>query len=309
MKIEIADLKFILQLKRIGSLAGLAREENVTPPAITKRLHQLESRIGARLVMRTTRRFHLTHEGHLLAQRATVVLNEMRSIEEALGERTQAIAGKLKVHGPFGFGRKYLAPLMAKFHSNHPKIEAQLVLSDNLILPSHNAQDSDAFDISISIGNIPDSRWVAHPIANNKRILCASPTYLACSPQLNIPSDLIEHACLVLRENAEDVTLWRFARTGSKKYEHIRVNAMMESNDGDVIRQWCEAGKGIMVRSEWDVAPSISDGTLIELLPQFRLPDANIVALVPQSRVTSARVKLFIEFLRTTFHPRPPWVS
>jgi len=309
MNIEIADLKFILQLKRIGSLAGLAREENVTPPAITKRLHQLESRIGARLVMRTTRRFHLTHVGHLLAQRATVVLNEMRSIEEALGERTQAIAGKLKVHGPFGFGRKYLAPLMAKFHSNHPKIEAQLVLSDNLILPSHNTHDSDAFDISISIGNIPDSRWVAHPIANNKRILCASPTYLASSPQLNTPGDLVQHACLVLRENAEDVTLWRFARTGSKKFEHIRVNAMMESNDGDVIRQWCEAGKGIMVRSEWDVAPSISDGMLIELLHQFRLPDANIVALVPQSRVTSARVKLFIEFLRTTFHPKPPWAS
>lgn len=311
MKLEIDDLRFILMLDQLGSLAALAREENVTPPAITKRLNQLEARVGIRLVMRTTRRLQLTHEGHLLAQHAAGVLENMRVLEDALLARTQVVAGKLKVHGPLGFGRRYLAPLVADFHTAHPNVETQLVLTDSLDLNHQALHGRDAFDVLISIGQIPDSRWVAHPIAPNRRILCASPKYLARVQAPLTPADLTRHACLVLRENSEDVSMWRFyerdAKRSAKPELTVRVQAAMESNDGGVIHQWCLAGKGIMIRSEWDVASGLASGKLVQLLPQYRLPDADVVALVPQSRVASARAKLFIDALRKAFKPKPAW--
>ncbi|WP_231906523.1 LysR family transcriptional regulator [Cupriavidus gilardii] len=326
MKLTIDDLRFVLALDRLGSLAALAREENVTPPAVTKRLSQLEARLGIRLALRTTRRLQLTHEGHLLAQHATGVLEHMQTIEEALQQRSQAVAGKLKVHGPFGFGRRYLGPLLAQFQTTHPNLEVQLYLSDNLMLPRQPVHGRDAFDVLVSIGAIPDSRWVAHRIAPNRRLLCAAPEYLAKAPPLLHPADLVRHACLVLRENDEDVTLWRFAgrdgkdtakggsrnarknADGDNAREHtVRVRPTMESNDGDVVHQWCLAGKGIMARSEWDVADSLASGRLVALLPGYRLPDADVVALVPQSRVASMRTRLFVEMLRKALGPRPPW--
>jgi len=319
MKLDIEDLRFILALDRLGSLAALAREENVTPPAVTKRLGQLEARLGIRLAQRTTRRLQLTHEGHLLAQHATGVLEQMQVIEEALQQRSQVLAGKLKVHGPFGFGRRYLGPLLAQFHSTHPSLEVQLYLSDNLMLPRQPVHGRDAFDVLISIGTVPDSRWIAHRIAPNRRILCAAPEYLAKAPALETPADLERHACLVLRENDEDVTLWRFAeedgndslsrqpRPARSRELTVRVRPTMESNDGDVVHHWCLTGKGIMARSEWDVADELAAGRLVALLPAYRLPDADVMALVPQSRQSSMRTQRFVEMLRNALGPRPPW--
>ncbi|MGO4330386.1 LysR family transcriptional regulator [Cupriavidus sp. 2TAF22] len=323
MKLDIEDLRFVLALDRLGSLAALAREENVTPPAVTKRLGQLEARLGIRLAQRTTRRLQLTHEGHLLAQHATGVLEQMQAIEEALQQRSQAVAGKLKVHGPFGFGRRYLGPLLAQFHGTHPNLEVQLYLSDNLMLPRQPVHGRDAFDVLVSIGEIPDSRWIAHRIAPNRRILCAAPEYLAKVPPLETPADLERHACLVLRENEEDVTLWRFTcddgakdggnsqsqnpRHARSREQTVRVRPTMESNDGDVVHHWCLTGKGIMARSEWDVADELLSGRLVALLPAYRLPDADVMALVPQSRQSSMRARLFVEMLRKALGPRPPW--
>lgn len=302
MKLDIDDLRFILALDRLGSLAALARAENITPPAVTKRLNQLEARLGVRLAQRTTRRLQLTHEGLLLAQHASGVIEQMQAIEDALQARSQVVAGKLKVHGPFGFGRRYLAPLLRQFQLDHPKLEVQLYLSDNLMLPRQQLHGSDAFDVLLTIGHIPDSRWVAHRLAPNRRILCAAPAYLQRAPELRTPADLARHACLVLRENEEDVTLWRFADGAT-----VRVRPAMESNDGDVIHQWCLAGQGIMIRSEWDVHDSLASGKLVAILPRHRLPDADITALVPQSRVASARAARFIDLLRSAFAPQPPW--
>ncbi|WP_233237960.1 LysR substrate-binding domain-containing protein [Bordetella sp. LUAb4] len=318
MKLDIEDLRFILALAQHGSLAALARAENVTPPAITKRLNQLEARLGLRLALRTTRRLQLTHEGHLLTRHATDVLDRMQAIEDALQERSQVISGKLKVHAPFGFGRRYLAPLLARFHEDHPNVEVQLSLSDSL-LPPPSAHGRDAFDVVISIGELPDIRWVSHPVAPNRRLLCAAPAYLAHAPALDSPQDLAAHACLVLRENDEDVTLWRFAYAkGARKESRggsvanaqphtIRVHPTLESNDGDVIHQWCLAGQGVMIRSEWDVASNLTTGKLVALLPHYRLPDADVVALVPAAHVESPRARRFIDLLRKAFRPQPPW--
>jgi len=307
MKLDIDDLRFVLALDRVGSLAALAREENVTPPAVTKRLGQLEARLGVRLAMRTTRRLQLTHEGHLLAQHATGVIERMQAIEEALQQRSQVVAGKLKVHGPFGFGRRHLAPLLDAFRASHPQVEVQLFLSDNLMLPSQPVHGRDAFDVLVSIGEMPDSRWVAHRLAPNRRILCAAPAYLRGAPPIDSPADLARHACLVLRENDEDVTLWRL-RHHDGTQATVRIDPVLACNDGGAARHWALAGMGILVRSEWDVAGLLRQGRLVELLPDWRLPDADIVALVASRQARSARTEHFLRHLHE-LGDHAPWLQ
>jgi DNA-binding transcriptional LysR family regulator len=146
---------------------------------------------------------------------------------------------------------------------------------------------------------------VAYPIAPNSRFICAAPSYLAVHPAPAEPKELTAHDCIVLRENNEDVTLWRFWKRRNEVA--VRVPAMLSSNDGAVVKQWALAGKGLFVRSEWDVADSLASGELVRVLTGWSLPDADVVALAPRRAGMSARAKLFLSFLQSRFQPVPPW--
>jgi DNA-binding transcriptional LysR family regulator len=119
------------------------------------------------------------------------------------------------------------------------------------------------------------------------------------------PVDLAGHECITLRENNEDVSLWKFI--GGEAGRHVRIDPALVSNDGDVVCQWAIQGKGIIMRSEWDVADALKAGQLAHVLPEWKLAPADIVALVPQRKGMSARVKAFIAFANAHFSPMPPW--
>src|SRR5205823_5148470 len=155
----------------------------------------------------------------------------------------------------------------------------------------------------VHIGQLADSSMVAYPVAPNARFLCASPDYLASRPPPLKPDDLAQHDCIVLRENQEDVTLWRLRR--NRKELAVRVPPVLASNDGDVVKQWALMGKGIMLRSEWDVADHLREGRLVRVMPEWKLPDADVVALLDQRAGMSARVRLFLAFLQARFRPTP----
>jgi DNA-binding transcriptional LysR family regulator len=146
---------------------------------------------------------------------------------------------------------------------------------------------------------------VAYPIAPNARFLCAAPEYLARRPAPTTPDALADHDCIVLRENQEDVTLWRMRRNRSEVA--VRVPPTLWSNDGEVVKQWALMGQGIMLRSEWDVAQDLAAGRLVRVLPEWKLPDADVVVLSEQRTGLPARVRLFLAFLQERFKPRPPW--
>jgi len=297
---DIMDLRFFVAITDSGSLAEAARRLDVTPSAVSQRLRQLESRLGMQLAHRSTRRFRLTEEGELFHAGVVELLADLDNLVDTLRERSGEIAGTLHVGGPLGFGRNHLAPAIAEFHSLHPKLMVSLTLSDVV-----TAADASRFDMIVHIGTMPDSSMVAYRIAPNSRFVCAAPSYLALRGVPSEPKDLAGHDCIVLRENDEDVTLWRFRRKRSELA--VRVPAALSSNDGEVVRQWALAGKGIVMRSEWDVAESLRSGRLVRLLPDWELPDADVVALVASRAGLSARVKLFLSFLQTRFKPLPPW--
>jgi DNA-binding transcriptional LysR family regulator len=298
--IDLDDLRFFQILVKAGSMAVTARNLNVTPSAITQRLQQMERRYGVMLVDRSYRRLRLTGEGELLYEKGALICDDTDDLFDLLKARSGEIAGHLRVEAPFGFGRRYLAPLIAEFHAAHPGLKISLSLFDKL-----QAQGPSASDIVFFIGELRDSSMVSHAIASNGRLLCASPTYLRARGAPADPDELVHHDCLTLNENNEDVSLWRLTR--GKATRCIRISPVLSANDGEVVRDWAIGGKGIAMRSEWDVADFIRSGKLVRVLPEWLMPSADVVALVPQRKRVSARGKAFIDFVRRRFEPLPPW--
>jgi DNA-binding transcriptional LysR family regulator len=300
---DIDDPRFFLNIVRNGSLAGAARVMNVTPSAVTQRLQGLEAKLGVRLLDRGSRKLRLTDEGELFHSESEIITARYDALIDAVRSRRSIVRGHLRVLGTLGFGRKYLAPIIASFHERNPQLEVTLTLSDRWVV-----SDDAPYDVIVHIGELLDSSQVAFRVATNERFLLVSPAYVKRNGVPDSPSALTRHACLVLRENDEDVTLWRFLGA-RRKEQTVRVRAVLASNDGGVIKQWALAGRGVMIRSEWDVADELRSGKLVRLLPQWALPEANVVALVPQRRGMSARSRSFIEFLAARFQPEPPWRS
>jgi DNA-binding transcriptional LysR family regulator len=297
---DATDLRFFVAITEAGSLAEAARRMDVTPSAVSQHLRQMERRLGLQLVQRSTRHFSLTDEGELFYAGAVDLLAQFDQLTDSLRARSGEVAGQLDVCGPLGFGRRYLAPIVADFHTQHPRLQVSLTLADAV-----TASESQRFDLIVHIGHLGDSSRVAYPIAPNARFLCAAPEYLARRPPPLHPDDLASHDCLVLRENQEDVTRWRLRR--HRKEAAVRVPPVLCSNDGEVVKQWALMGKGIMLRSEWDVADHLRAGRLVRVLPDWKPPDADVVALVDQRAGLPARVRLFLAFLQERFKPKPPW--
>jgi DNA-binding transcriptional LysR family regulator len=297
--ISLEDLRFFAVVARHPTLAAAARSLDVSPSAVTQRLRQLEARLRVRLVDRSTRRLVLTDEGELLAERGIAVLGAADEIAEALATRRGAVTGLLRVVAPFGFGRRYVASAAAEFRRLYPESTIALSLSEN---PQRLPEGS--WDVLVHVGELRDSGLISLRLAPNDRVLCAAPDYLRGHPEPGRPEDLRRHDCAALRENDEDVTLWRFTGPAGE-LATVRIDPAMASNDGDVIREWALAGLGVIVRSEWDVAEALEQGRLLRLLPEWRLPSADVTVLLGERNQRTARTSRFIEILKARLSPVP----
>lgn len=297
--ISSEDLRFFDVLTKSASLAEAARKLDVTPPAVTQRLRALETRIGIRLIDRSGRRLTLTDEGALVASHGAVVAEAMEALSEALADRKKAVRGHLRIAAPHGFGRVHVAPVVDAFARAHPGVTVTLDLSDH-----PGARLVESSDVVIHIGPPGPLGQVVTTLAPNRRILCASPGYLADAPPVQSPSDLLRHRCLVVRENDEDVTLWRFQHA-SREPETVRIRPTLCSNDGAVVRDWALAGQGVAIRSEWNVAADLAAGRLKRVLPGWELPPADVVAMLGTRYGRSARTTAFLAMLRQSLSPAP----
>jgi DNA-binding transcriptional LysR family regulator len=293
------DLIFFSVISGSASLADAARKLNVTPPAITQRLKALEQRVGVRLMDRTSRGHSLTDEGELLAAEGAAIIEAMEELAESLSRRTTRVRGKLRIAAPYGFGREYVAPVVAKFARLHLEATVTLELSDH-----PNVLSSDSWDVVIHIGALNSAGRLVTTLAPNGRIVCASPAYLDEHPAIEKPEDLRVHRCLALRENNEDVTLWRFSHS-KHGATTVRIKPAMSTNDGTILRAWAMSGLGIIVRSEWDVADDLAAGRLVRILPKWVCPAADVVALLNARHGRSRRATVFLEMMRDALHPLP----
>lgn len=296
---EAADLSFFALLARHASLAAAAQELGVTPPAVSRRLAGLEKRLGVRLMHRTTRRLSLTPEGERYQEEGERILRDIERLERSLSASRETPRGLLRINATFGFGRRHLGPAVSDFVRQYPEVEAVLQLTDRpLDLAGH------AIDVGIRFGPPPNARVLARRIAANRRLLCAAPAYVAARGQLAEPRDLTGHACIVIRENDSAWNQWKLS--DGRQETTVKVRGGLATNHGEVAVDWALAGHGILLRSEWDVAPYLRDGRLVRLLAPWAGAAADIHAVYPPRHQLSAKVRVFIDFLAERFAPFRP---
>ncbi|MCX7176207.1 MAG: LysR substrate-binding domain-containing protein [Proteobacteria bacterium] len=291
---QLSDLAFFSLMIKCGSLSATARELDVTPSAVSKRLVQMERRLGVRLLNRTTRRLSLTNEGEVYLETARRILADIEELERLVSSSRAAPRGLLKVNATLGFGRNYIAPAISAFARRFPEVTVQLHLTDR---PLNLAEE--ALDVGIRFGELPDARVVARKIADNRRLICAAPGYLKQFGRPQVPDDLTRHNCLVLRQNDAAYGIWRFSK--GRKIDTVKVRGGLSSNDGEVALNWALDGHGILMRSEWDIAKYLRSGRLELLLEDYALPPADIFAIYPEKHNLSAKVRAFVDFLVAHF--------
>jgi DNA-binding transcriptional LysR family regulator len=302
---ELADLRLVTMLARSESLSAAARVLNVTPSALSMRLKKLEKTLGVTLATRDARHMSLTADGARLAREAQGLLSAIEALPDTFREQTAQLAGHIRIAAPFGFGRVHIAPLLARFARENPGIRLQLDLLETPWPHSHAA------DVVIQIGTVRDSSWSARPLLANERWLCASPGYIAARGYPREPREILEHDCICIRENDEDVTLWRVRRRRSDAGREagreagrkpsapttLRVTPAFTTNDGSVARRWAEEGLGLVLRSQWDVADAVAAGKLVRLLSDWDFGSAPVIALVPTRKGRSLRIQALLSYL------------
>jgi len=292
--IQAADLGFFSVLASAGSLSAAARELGITTPAVSKHLALMEARVGLSLVNRTTRRMSLTPEGELYLAHARRILGEIDDLQQLLGVSKATPQGLLRVNATLGFGRSHVAPLISRFARKHPQVEVQLQLSVN-----PPPLTDDAFDVCIRFGAPPDARVIAKYIAPNRRLLCASPAYLARHGTPKVPNDLTRHNCIGIRQGEEAYGVWRLSSGRGKNAttQAVKTRGTLTTNDGEIAVNWALDGHGILQRAEWDIARYLKNGRLVQVLPQHLTPDADLYAVYPQRHQLAARVRAFVDFV------------
>ncbi|SNS36238.1 LysR family transcriptional regulator [Rhodococcoides kyotonense] len=287
---QFDDLEFFDVVARSASLTEAGRALGMSVSSVSKRLSQLEARLGVRLVQRSTRRSTLTPEGERYAAGVAVIVGELAELEESVSGHYAELRGKLLIHSSVGLGRAHIAPLMADFVAAHPRVEVDVELS--AAPPNLSAAP---FDIAIRVGVLQDSRLTAKLLCRNRRVVVASPRYLDTHSAPAVIADLRDHNCIVLRQDEGDFALWRF---GSEVGDSaIRVAGNMISNDGDIATQWCVEGRGVLMRSLWHVGPMLDDGTLVQLLPDVETPAADIHAVYSAAAQVPRRVRAAVDHL------------
>lgn len=304
---ERSDLKLVLAVRDHGSLSAAALSLDVAPPVVSKRLAALEARLGHRLFQRTTRRVSLTPEGEVLCERALVLLQGFAALEAELQERKTEPTGLIRLAATFGFGRLWLGPALASFQERYPRVEVQLQLTEQL--PDLASEGFDGAIWLWSIQGRQAAQWVSRRLARNQRVLVASPGYIKQHGAPANLDDLQHHACLVTRENGnaagERFDTWPLRKNQGKTPARVRVHGPLASNSGELVRDWCVAGRGIMLRSLWDIAPQLESGQLVRVLPDYAMADADIHWLAPYRPDSPRRIRLLIDFLLAQFQGTP----
>ncbi|MGJ7610947.1 MULTISPECIES: LysR substrate-binding domain-containing protein [unclassified Variovorax] len=301
------DLALVVAIRDQGSLAGAAATLDVVPSVVTKRLGALEARLGQRLFERTTRRLSVTAEGEAVCLHARTLLDGFAALEGELGERQNELAGTVRLAATFGFGRRWLGPALAAFQARHPALQIDLMLTEQL--PDLGAESYDGAVWLWAVQQRHAADWVSRRIARNQRVLAASPAYLERRGTPASVEALASHDCLVARENGDagprQHALWtlRHARDGSTA--RVRVQGPLASNSGEMVRDWCLAGHGVMLRSLWDIAPQLATGELVRLLPHYAMPEADIHWVAPWRPKTPRRVRLLVDHLVEQFRGEP----
>ena len=280
-----------------GSLSAAGRALKLSPAMVSKRLAALETRLGARLIQRTTRRSVLTDVGQAFHEQVVSILSAVRQAELMVAGRTGTPSGRLRVSAPTSFGRMHIAPWLKDFLDAYPGIALEIDLTDHFV-----DLVAERIDVAVRIGLPPDKALASHRLAPNRRLLCASPAYIAAHGAPRDTDDLRGHALLA----ATGQLPWRL--TGPSGPVVVDGESRVRTNSSEVVRELVLAGAGIALRSTWDIAAQLHAGSLVRILSDHEgMPDVGIYAVRPRADLVPPNVCAFVGFLELLYAPTPPW--
>ena len=293
---RLKQIETFVSVANRGSLTAAATAEGVAPGVVSRRLDALEARLGVKLLLRTTRRVTLTFEGSAYLEDCQRILRELGDAEASVSLGGVKARGHLRISAPAGFGRRHVAPLIMQFLDAHPEVTVNLDLSDRLV-----DLVNEGVDCAIRVGELSDSSLVSIRLAENRRVVAASPAYLERHGTPRTLADLASHNCLSLGQQRG----WLF-RVG-EEIASIKVSGQLECNDGAVLHEWALAGRGLAWRSLWEVGADLQSGALVSVLDGFAAPPTGIHAVFPQRKYLPLRVRLLIDHLKHTYGNEAYW--
>jgi LysR family transcriptional regulator, transcriptional activator for dmlA len=295
---NLDDLRVFCAVARKASFSAAAEELAVSPAYVSKRVGMLEADLGgARLLHRSTRRVSVTETGERVYEWANKILDDVDHLVEDVSTTRRVPRGTVRISSSFGFGRQIVAPALARLTEKYPQLGVRLDLFDRLV-----DVGGEGFDLDIRIGDEIAPHLIARRLAANHRVLCASPAYLKQHGAPRQVADLSMHSCLAIKERDHPFGVWRLAERG--EMHSVKVTGALSTNHGEVALEWALAGRGIVLRSMWNVRPYLASGTLQQVLPEVVQP-ANVWAVYPARLATSAKVRVCVDFLTEEFARQP----
>ncbi|QHJ00897.1 LysR family transcriptional regulator [Xylophilus rhododendri] len=287
------DLRVFVVVARKASFNAAAEELGMSGAYVSKRVRLLEQDLGVRLLHRTTRRVSVTEQGERVVHWAQQILDDVDHLHQELAVTRSEPRGQLRIVSSFGFGRNVVAPALSRLVERYPALQVRLEVFDRLVDVA-----SEGFDLDIRVGDEIAPQLMARRLADNHRVLCAAPGYLARRGTPRSLTELTGHDCLVIKERDHPFGVWRL-RSGALD-ETVKVTGPLSANNGEMVVQWAVDGRGIALRSLWDVGPLLQSGALVQILPEWR-QEANVWAVYPSRLHASAKVRVCVDFLQEHF--------
>ncbi|MBD1600865.1 LysR family transcriptional regulator [Pseudomonas sp. CA3A] len=295
---NLDDLAVFVHVVERQSFSAAARDLHLAPKTVSKQIARLEQALGTTLFERNTRNLRITGEGRAIAERARVALAVLEEVQELATGGNQELSGTIRLTAPTPFGRKFVAPAIHDFCRLHPRVGFDLRLSDQV-------QDlySGDLDLAIRMGELADSRLVARRVADNRRILAASPAYLKAHGSPAQPEELERHNCLVFAYPGLLQSIWPLRK--GRREKPVAVSGTLCSDSGDVLHAWCLAGLGISLRETWDIHEELRDGLLVRVLPEWEATPSKISIVRARREPVPRRLTAFSDFLFDRWQEAP----
>jgi DNA-binding transcriptional LysR family regulator len=296
---RLDDILAFIKVVDTKSFTAAAERLNLSKSVVSRRVAELENRLGARLLNRTTRKLSLTEVGMAYYERCTRILADLEEAEQAVADLHATPRGCLRVNAPVSFGLLHLAPAVTEFMERYPDILIEMDLSDRYV-----DLIDEGYDLAVRIGRLRDSSLIAKRLAPSRRVVCASPSYLEKHGTPATPEDLAHHNCLIYT-NVPTAEQWLFSVGG--EIQPVRVSGTLRSNNGDLLRSAAMSGLGIIAMPTFMCGDALHSGALKAFLLDYAVAESTIYAIYPQNRHLSPKVRVFVDFLAARFGPRPHW--
>ena len=297
---ELEEIRVFTQLVDSQSATKAAERMGVANSAISRRLKDLEQRLGVQLIRRTTRRMSLTESGEIYYQRCKQLLEDFDNAQTEITQTKTHLKGRLRIASPVTFGVNHLSPAIAAFMHKHPDIEIDLDMSDRRV-----DLVEEGFDVAIRVGTLEDSTLIARKLAPVSHVVCAAPSFFQQYGKPKTAEDLTNIPGLCY-SNFKNPGTWHYQTPDGKKGS-VRVALKMRSNNGDSLKEAAIAGLGVLCEPSFIVHDAIKRGLLTTALTDYKWYDMSVYSIYPQTKHISARVRTFIDFLIKRFGHKPYW--